>query len=303
MRAAFHGPATFTVSCAVTLLSCQTMAGDGRGLRRCRARAADGARLGRRAAACRPAAGWRASSAKRAPPPRAPRSKCSVDRWFRAAPALAGVDLSEPPLNRPELGESEKLHATLREHVVGQRRWQELSSNESTFYRYRRAAIGAFGERLWAEIVDRPVQSNRPLPEYVPLHRPPARGGDAAALAGRAGRDHRRRRRPGRLGQNGAAARRRRRLRGCRPIAGDPSQAAPVAGTARSRCRCSTRSCGSPAPTAAAWPRCSKRWRARSTIPACWRARSKTAARPCAICSADGRCCCWSTTSTAATRR
>src|SRR5579859_3854106 len=75
-----------------------------------------------------------------------------VDRWFRAAPAEGG---DEPPLNRPELGESEKLHAALREHVVGQRRWQELSHNESTFYRYRRAAIGAFAERLWGEIVDR----------------------------------------------------------------------------------------------------------------------------------------------------
>lgn len=89
-----------------------------------------------------------------------------VDRWFRAPPALAGVDLSEPLLNRPALGESEKLHAALREHVVGQRRWQELSHNESTFYRYRRAAINAFAERLWSEIVDRPMQANRPLPEY-----------------------------------------------------------------------------------------------------------------------------------------
>src|SRR5260370_27504806 len=90
-----------------------------------------------------------------------------VDRWFRAAPAHAVLDQAEPPLNRPELGESEKLNATLREHVVGQRRWQELSSNESTFYRYRRAAIGAFSEHLWAQIVDRPLPSNRPLPEYV----------------------------------------------------------------------------------------------------------------------------------------
>src|SRR5712692_10277678 len=90
-----------------------------------------------------------------------------VDRWFRAAPAHIVLDQAEPPLNRPELGESEKLHATLREHVVGQRRWQELSSNESTFYRYRRAAIGAFSEHLWAEIVERPLPSNRPLPEYV----------------------------------------------------------------------------------------------------------------------------------------
>src|SRR5258708_30717108 len=90
-----------------------------------------------------------------------------VDRWFRAAPPGAVLDPVEPLLNRPEVGESEKLHATLHEHIVAQRRWQELSNNESTFYRYRRAAIGAFGERLWSEIVDRPLPTNRPLPEYV----------------------------------------------------------------------------------------------------------------------------------------
>ncbi|MGI9147686.1 MAG: AAA family ATPase [Chloroflexota bacterium] len=89
-----------------------------------------------------------------------------VERWFRAAPVQAGVDLAEPPLNRAALSESEKLHAALRDHVVDQRRWQELSHNESTFYRYRRAAISAFSERLWAEIVDRPLPANRPPPEY-----------------------------------------------------------------------------------------------------------------------------------------
>ena len=90
-----------------------------------------------------------------------------VDRWFRAPAPNVRLDSNELLLNRPELGESEKLRATLHEHVVGQCRWQELSSNESTFYRYRRAAITAFAERLWAEIVDRPLPSNRPLPEYV----------------------------------------------------------------------------------------------------------------------------------------
>src|SRR5258708_1495126 len=90
-----------------------------------------------------------------------------VDRWFRAAPAHTVLDPDERLLNRPDVGESEKLHATLHEHVIAQRRWQELSNNESTFYRYRRAAIGAFGERLWSEIVDRPLPTNRPLPEYA----------------------------------------------------------------------------------------------------------------------------------------
>jgi tetratricopeptide (TPR) repeat protein len=87
-----------------------------------------------------------------------------VDRWFRAPADDLNAD--EQVLNDPEVGESEKLHATLRGHVISQCRWQELSTNESTFYRYRRAAIAAFSERLWSEIVDRPVASNRPLPEY-----------------------------------------------------------------------------------------------------------------------------------------
>lgn len=100
-----------------------------------------------------------------APGPR-PAVATLVDRWFRPLPS-APVGVDDPVLNRADLGESEKLHATLREHIVGQRRWQELSSNESTFYRYRRAAIGAFAEHLWTEIVERPLPSNRPLPEYA----------------------------------------------------------------------------------------------------------------------------------------
>jgi tetratricopeptide (TPR) repeat protein len=86
-----------------------------------------------------------------------------IDRWFRA-PSRNHDE--EPPLNRPDLDEDEKLHVTLREHVIQKRRWQELSSNESTFYRYRRAALAAFAEHAWSEIVDRQVQSNRPAPEY-----------------------------------------------------------------------------------------------------------------------------------------
>ncbi len=91
-----------------------------------------------------------------------------VDRWFRAPTAGIGVEdpSPSPSLNRTDLSEDEKIHTTLREHVVGKRRWQELSSNESTFYRYRRTATAAFGERLWSEIVDRAVPSNRPSPEY-----------------------------------------------------------------------------------------------------------------------------------------
>src|SRR5438034_6530091 len=87
-----------------------------------------------------------------------------VDRWFRAPRNLTQAE--EAPLNRTDLDEDEKLHLTLREHVVEKRRWQDLSTNESTFYRYRRSAIAVFSERLWSEIVDRPIASNRPAPEY-----------------------------------------------------------------------------------------------------------------------------------------
>jgi tetratricopeptide (TPR) repeat protein len=90
-----------------------------------------------------------------------------ADRWFRPVPGHVRLELGEPLLNRPDLGESEKLHLTLTEHVVGQRRWQELSNNESTFYRYRRAAIASLAERLWSEVADRRLPTNRPQPEYV----------------------------------------------------------------------------------------------------------------------------------------
>lgn len=101
--------------------------------------------------------------------PNGPREAIGVlaDRWFRAVPTEEIESPDAPLLNRPDIGEAEKLHAVLREHVVAQRRWQELCSNESTFYRYRRAATAAFAERLWSTVADRPLPSNRPRPEYV----------------------------------------------------------------------------------------------------------------------------------------
>src|SRR5262249_15666140 len=75
--------------------------------------------------------------------------------------------------------DDEKIHLTLREHVIARRRWQDLSTNESTFYRYRRTATAAFTEHLWSEIVGRPVPSNRPLPEYQRLI---GRQGEVATL-------------------------------------------------------------------------------------------------------------------------
>ncbi len=50
-----------------------------------------------------------------------------VDRWFRAPPPNGVEELA---LNRADLNDDEKLHVTLREHVIAKRRWQELSSNE-----------------------------------------------------------------------------------------------------------------------------------------------------------------------------
>src|SRR6266508_200215 len=105
-----------------------------------------------------------------------------ADRWFRAVPLQQRGDNGAPLLNRPDLGESEKLHLTLTEHVVGRRRAP-------------------------------PAVESAPAGVRA-LHRSGRRGSDAAALAGRARRHNRGRRRPGWIRQNGAAACRRRWLRG-----------------------------------------------------------------------------------------
>src|SRR5262252_7524424 len=99
-----------------------------------------------------------------------------VDRWFRAPPPRHADDL---PFNRTDLDDDEKIHLILHEHVIARRRWQDLSTNESTFYRYRRTATAAFTEHLWSEIVGRPVPTNRPQPEYQRLI---GRQGEVATL-------------------------------------------------------------------------------------------------------------------------
>src|SRR2546430_1777124 len=58
-----------------------------------------------------------------------------VDRWFRAAPAHTVLDPDERLLNRPDVGGSEKLHATLHQHVIAQQRWQELYHDELALQR------------------------------------------------------------------------------------------------------------------------------------------------------------------------
>ncbi|HLH72293.1 MAG TPA: tetratricopeptide repeat protein, partial [Chloroflexota bacterium] len=59
-----------------------------------------------------------------------------------------------------------KLAIVLIYHVSQRRPWTALSTNESTFYRYRRAAFAAFAERSWQEITQRAIPTNRPRPEY-----------------------------------------------------------------------------------------------------------------------------------------
>lgn len=73
---------------------------------------------------------------------------------------------SAPILNDERVGEVEKWSAILV-YQVGQRRpWTSLSTNESTFYRYRRAAFAEFVERCWIEITQHAIPTNRPGPEF-----------------------------------------------------------------------------------------------------------------------------------------
>lgn len=88
-----------------------------------------------------------------------------AERWFGSVSiSLDGRNL--PPLNDERLSDAEKIAAVLIYHVGQRRSWPALSTNESTFYRYRRAAFAAFVERCWAEISRRSIPTNRPRPEY-----------------------------------------------------------------------------------------------------------------------------------------
>src|SRR6185437_2420542 len=89
-----------------------------------------------------------------------------ADLWF--GPVSSGPDGANqpPPLNDERLSDAEKQAAILLVHVGQRRPWPALSTNESTFYRYRRAAFSAFIERCWAEISKRVIPTNRPRPEY-----------------------------------------------------------------------------------------------------------------------------------------
>jgi tetratricopeptide (TPR) repeat protein len=89
-----------------------------------------------------------------------------AERWF-GSPRLSPSDRGRPPiLNDERVAEVEKLAAIVIGHIGQRRPWSALSTNESTFYRYRRAALTAFVERSWTETTQRPIVTNRPRPDF-----------------------------------------------------------------------------------------------------------------------------------------
>jgi tetratricopeptide (TPR) repeat protein len=86
------------------------------------------------------------------------------DHWF--GPIRRRGDGTGPILNDEHVTEPEKLAAIFEYHVVQRRPWIVLSTNESTFYRFRRAAFSQFIERAWNEITQRQIPTNRPRPDY-----------------------------------------------------------------------------------------------------------------------------------------
>ena len=89
-----------------------------------------------------------------------------AEQWFGPVTIPHDGRYEVPPLNDERLSDAEKLATVLICHVGYRRSWSSLSTNESTFYRYRRAAFAAFVERSWSEIARRSVPTNRPRPEY-----------------------------------------------------------------------------------------------------------------------------------------
>lgn len=89
-----------------------------------------------------------------------------TEEWFGPVTPSAEVGHGVPPLNDDRLSDVEKLATVLLHHVGLRRPWQALSTNESTFYRYRRAAFAAFIERAWVTITRRAIPTNRPRPEF-----------------------------------------------------------------------------------------------------------------------------------------
>jgi hypothetical protein len=89
-----------------------------------------------------------------------------AERWFGPLRTPTSHDAGPPVLNADRTSDDERFAAILIYHVAQRRPWTALSTNESTFYRYRRAAFAAFAERAWLEITTRSVPTNRPRPDY-----------------------------------------------------------------------------------------------------------------------------------------
>lgn len=95
-----------------------------------------------------------------------PRWAIEAERPVVAAPGHPLSAVSVPILNDERVGEAEKWSAILVYHLGQRRPWTALSTNESTFYRYRRAAFAEFVDRCWLEITQRQIPTNRPGPEF-----------------------------------------------------------------------------------------------------------------------------------------
>jgi tetratricopeptide (TPR) repeat protein len=89
-----------------------------------------------------------------------------AERWFGPTPELPIEETSPPLLNDERLDERAKLAALLVYHCGQHRTWMSLSTNESTFYRYRRAAFSALAERCCDEIRQRRIPTPLPGPDY-----------------------------------------------------------------------------------------------------------------------------------------
>jgi hypothetical protein len=89
-----------------------------------------------------------------------------AERWFGPLRQSSEAGEGTPVLNDDRTGDDERFAAILICHVAQRRPWTALSTNESTFYRYRRAAFAAFSDRAWLEITSRRVPTNRPRPDY-----------------------------------------------------------------------------------------------------------------------------------------
>jgi tetratricopeptide (TPR) repeat protein len=89
-----------------------------------------------------------------------------AERWFGPPRAAIEGDSHLPILNDERASDDERLVAILVGHVAQRRPWTSLSTNESTFYRYRRAAFAEFSDRAWREITGRLIPTNRPRPDF-----------------------------------------------------------------------------------------------------------------------------------------